>query len=139
MKEEQEFLDVEQQYTKCLNDINHWLYGANIDVSYAKPSLAHNSSTVNARDTGKSQGDIRGKQSNCLLCHSIHPLYACSVFKKKSINQRLAFVAHYKLCYKCFSKGHATIDCPVEVCCKTCSVNHRTYIHVDDVIVNKKC
>ena len=38
-------------YTQCLNGINLWLYGANSDVSYAKPSLAINSSAVNARDT----------------------------------------------------------------------------------------
>ena len=114
-------------------EVNDPIYGAYSDVSYAKPSLAINSSAVNARDTGKSQGDIRGKQSNCLLCHSMHPLYACSVFKKKSINQRLAFVAHHKLCCKCFSKRHATLNCPADVVCKKCNLNHSTYIHVDDV------
>ena len=139
MKEEQEVIDVQLQYTQCLNDINSWLYGDNCDVSYAKPSLAINSSAVNAHDTGKSQGDNIncGKQSICLLCHSVHPLYACGVFKKKSINQRLAFVAHHKLCCICFSKEHATINCPADIVCKKCSLNHSTYIHVDDVIVNK--
>ena len=101
MKEQQEFIDVEQQYTQCLNDINPWLYGANSDVSYAKPSLAINSSTVNTRDTGKSQGDNRGKQSICLKCHAVHPLHA------------------------------------EDICCKQCNLNHSTYTHVDDVIVNK--
>ena len=76
MKEEQEFMDVQLQYKQCLNDINPWLYGANHDVSYAKPSLAINGSAVNARDTGKSQGDNRGKQSICLKCHAVHPLHA---------------------------------------------------------------
>ena len=78
MTEEQECIDVEQQYTQCLNDINSWLYCTNCDVSYATPSLAINSSAVNARATGKSQGDNIncGKQSICLLCHSVHPLYA---------------------------------------------------------------
>ena len=139
MKEEQEFMDVQLQYKQCLNDINPWLYGADSDVSYATPSLAINSSAVNARDTGKSQGDNIncGKQSICLLCHSVHPLYACGVFKKKSINQRLAFVAHYKLCCVCFSKEHATVNCPADICCNKCHLNHSTYIHVDDVIVNK--
>ena len=137
LKADQEFIDVQLQYKQCLNDINPWLYGTNCDVSYAKPSLAINSSAVNARDTGKSQGDICGKQSICLLCHSVHPLYACGVFKKKSINQRLAFVAHNKLCCICFSKEHATINCPADIVCKKCSLNHSTYIHVDDVIVNK--
>ena len=130
-------MDVQLQYTQCLNDINPWLYGTNCDVSYANPSLAINSSAVNARDTGKSQGDNRGKQSICLLCHSVHPLYACDVFKKKSINQRLAFVAHHELCCVCFSKEHATVNCPADIVCKKCHLNHSTYIHVDDVIVNK--
>ena len=137
LKADQEFIDVQLQYKQCLNDINSWLYGTNCDVSYAKPSLAINSSAVNARDTGKSQGDICGKQSICLLCHSVHPLYACGVFKKKSINQRLAFVAHHELCCVCFSKEHATVNCPADICCKKCSLSHSTYIHVDDVIVNK--
>ena len=101
MKEQQEFMDVELQYTQCLKDINPWLYGANHDVSYAKPSLAINSSAVNARDTGKSQGDNRGKQSICLKCHAVHPLHA------------------------------------EDICCKQCNLNHSTYTHVDDVIVNK--
>ena len=127
-------MDVKLQYTQCLNDINPWLYGTNSDVSYATPSLATNSSAVNARDTGKSQGDNRDKQSICLMCHSV---YACNVFKKKSIHQRLAFVAHHELCCVCFSKEHATINCPADIVCKKCSLNHSTYIHVDDVIVNK--
>ena len=101
MKEEQEFMDVQLQYKQCLNDINPWLYGANPDVSYAKPSLAINSSAVNARDTGKSQGDNRGKQSICLKCHAVHPLHA------------------------------------EDICCRQCNLNHSTYTHVDDVIVNK--
>ena len=101
MKEEQEFMDVQLQYKQCLNDINPWLYGANHDVSYAKPSLAINSSAVNVRDTGKSQGDNRGKQSICLKCHAVHPLHA------------------------------------EDICCKQCNLNHSTYTHVDDVIVNK--
>ena len=137
LKEDREFMDVKLQYTQCLNDINPWLYGTNCDVSYAKPSLAINGSAVNARDTGKSQGDNCGKQSICLLCHSVHPLYAFDVFKKKSINQRLAFVAHHELCCVCFSKKHATINCPADIVCKKCHLNHITYIHVDDVIVNK--
>ena len=94
-------MDVQLQYKQCLNDINPWLYGANHDVSYAKPSLAINSSAVNARDTGKSQGDNRGKQSICLKCHAVHPLHA------------------------------------EDICCKQCNLNHSTYTHVDDVIVNK--
>ena len=101
LKEEQEFIDVQLQYTQCLNDINSWLYGDNSDVSYAKPSLAINSSAVNVRDAAKSQGDNRGKQSICLKCHAVHPLHA------------------------------------EDICCKQCNLNHSTYIHVDDVIVNK--
>ena len=119
MKEQQEFMDVELQYTQCLKDINPWLYGTNCDVSYAKPSLVINSSAVNARDTGKSQGDNRDKQSICLMCHAVHPLYAD------------------ELCCMCFSKEHAAVNCSADIVCKKCSLNHSTYIHVDDVIVNK--
>ena len=119
MKKQQEFMDVELQYTQCLKDINPWLYGTNCDVSYAKPSLAINSSAVNARDTGKSQGDNRDKQSICLMCHAVHPLYAD------------------ELCCMCFSKEHAAVNCSADIVSKKCHLNHSTYIHVDDVIVNK--
>ena len=119
MKEQHEFMDVELQYTQCLKDINPWLYGTNCDVSYAKPSLAINSSAVNARDTGKSQGDNRDKQSICLMCHAVHPLYAD------------------ELCCMCFSKEHAAVNCSADIVCKQCNLNHSTYTHVDDVIVNK--
>ena len=74
-------------------EVNDPVYGTDNEVSYAKPSLAINSNAVNVRDTRKMQGGNRVHQSNCLLCHAVHPLYACCVFKKKSINQRLAFVA----------------------------------------------
>ena len=83
LKEEQEFIDVQLQYTQCLNDINFWLYGDNSDVSYAKPSLAINSSAVNVRDASKSQGDNRGKQSICLKCHAVHPLHAEAICCKQ--------------------------------------------------------
>ena len=119
MKEQQEFMDVELQYTQCLKDINPWLYGTNCDVSYAKPSLAINSSAVKARDTGKSQGDNRDKQSICFMCHAVHPLYAD------------------ELCCMCFSKEHAAVNCSADIVCKKCHLNHSTYTHVDDVIVNK--
>ena len=119
MKEQQEFMDVELQYTQCLKDITPWLYGTNCDVSYAKPSLAINSSAVNARDTGKSQGDNRDKQSICLMCHAVYPLYAD------------------ELCCMCFSKEHAAVNCSADIVCKKCHLNHSTYTHVDDVIVNK--
>ena len=119
LKEDQEFMDVELQYTQCLKDINPWLYGTDCDVSYAKPSLAINSSAVNARDTGKSQGDNRDKQSICLMCHAVHPLYAD------------------ELCCMCFSQEHAAVNCSADIVCKKCHLNHSTYIHVDDVIVNK--
>ena len=119
MKEQQEFMDVELQYTQCLKEINPWLYGTNCDVSYAKPSLAINSSAVNARDTGKSQGDNRDKQSICLMYHAVHPLYAD------------------ELCCMCFSKEHAAVNCSADIVCKQCNLNHSTYTHVDDVIVNK--
>ena len=119
MKEQQEFMDVELQYTQCLKDINPWLYGTNCDVSYAKPSLVINSSAVNARDTGKSQGDNRDKQSICLMCHAVHPLYAD------------------ELCCMCFSKEHAAVNCSADIVCKQCNLNHSTYTHVGDVIVNK--
>ena len=102
-----------------MKDINPWLYGTNCDVSYAKPSLAINCSAVNARDTGKSQGDNRDKQSICLMCHAVHPLYAD------------------ELCCMCFSKEHAAVNCSADIVCKKCHLNHSTYTHVDDVIVNK--
>ena len=65
---------------------------------------------MNARDTGKSQGDNRGMQSICLMCHSVHPTH---------------------------SKEHAAVNCSADVVCNKCRLNHSTYIHVDDVIVNK--
>ena len=65
----------------------------------------------------------------------MHPLYACGIFKKKSINQRLAFVAHHKLCCFCFSNGHAILIVLL-ILFEKGFLNHSTYIHVDDVIVN---
>ena len=46
-------------------------------------------------------------------------------------------MAHHKLCCICFSKGHATVNCPADIVCNKCRLNHSTYTHVDDVIVNK--
>ena len=53
------------------------------------------------------------------MCHAVHPLYA------------------NELCCMCFSKEHAAVNCSADIVCKNCHLNHSTYIHVDDVIVNK--
>ena len=55
LKEDQECMDVELQYTQCLNGINLWLYGTNSDVSYAKPSLAINFYSTKHRNNSNIQ------------------------------------------------------------------------------------
>ena len=59
-------------------------------------------------------------------------MHAVSLIKK-SIYQRLTFVAHHKQGCVCFSKRHATVNCPANIVCKRCNLSHSTYIHVDDL------
>ena len=42
------------------------------------------------------------------MCHSVHP-----------------------------SKEHSAVNCSADIVCNKCRLNYSTYIHVDDVIVNK--
>ena len=45
----------------------------------------------------------------------------------------MTFVAPHKQGCVCFSKRHATVNCPANIVCKRCNLSHSTYIHVDDL------
>ena len=116
-------------------ELNDPVYGAQSDMCYAKPNKAINSSAVNARDYSKSHCDksTSGNDRKCLMCQSTHPLYACSIFRKKPADNRIEFVSQNNLCRKCFSKDHSTTACTSKVCCKKCGgVDHSTFVHLDD-------
>lgn len=68
--------------------------------------------------------------TKCWACSSSHLLIECSVFLRKTPNERYELVKKNGLCANCFGKGHKTFDCRRSLC-KTCSQKHHTLLHFD--------
>ena len=61
----------------------------------------------------------------CLIpdCNSTHPLYRCSDFLAKSLNDREQFVKKNRLCVRCFNTGHFAKHCFLGEC-RQCQQKH---------------
>lgn len=76
----------------------------------------------------------------CVICNDNHKIYDCNVFKAKSIREKLADVAMYKLCLNCLRQGHSVNKCHMGPC-RECKKRHNTLLHSkeskDDLIITK--
>ncbi|XP_049886991.1 uncharacterized protein LOC126381569 [Pectinophora gossypiella] len=64
----------------------------------------------------------------CVICDGNHRIYDCSTFKAKSMQERLADVARYKLCTNCLRQGHPTQECKMGPC-RECKQRHNSLLH----------
>jgi len=77
------------------------------------------------------QRKVTGSISNrCLLCPGQHPIYACSVFKRLSVQNRRDHVKRASLCFNCLWAGHTQRECE-RGGCKRCGEQHNTLLHID--------
>lgn len=65
----------------------------------------------------------------CVLCDSSHPLYQCSSFKTKTIDERRKFLQLNKRCFNCLSPSHLINNCKSTRNCFYCNQRHHTLLH----------
>lgn len=70
------------------------------------------------------------RQTNyvCIICNDNHKIYDCLTFKNKSLKDKLADVATYKLCTNCLRQGHPLSECRMGPC-RECKRNHNSLLH----------
>ncbi|XP_028178737.1 uncharacterized protein LOC114366158 isoform X2 [Ostrinia furnacalis] len=64
----------------------------------------------------------------CVICGDNHRIYDCSVFKSKSVQDRLNDVKNHKLCSNCLRQGHSLNNCRMGPC-RECKKRHNTLLH----------
>ena len=73
------------------------------------------------------------KTKRCYLCFRNHYLRDCFEFRRKPLNQRIAFMRQNKLCDYCFKQGHIARFCRNDGLCtvKGCQRKHHRLLHRD--------
>lgn len=79
----------------------------------------------------KHEKPIYEKKLKCVHCNEAHTLYKCSVFGKKTVQERIDFAKSKKLCLNCFADSHKTNECKSTFSCKTCKKRHNSLLHLE--------
>ena len=75
---------------------------------------------------------VRPNQVKCCpLCKSKHVLWDCSVFTKKSVEDRIVFMRQNRLCDNCAKRGHISKFCfsPPACTVANCTHKHHSLLH----------
>lgn len=65
----------------------------------------------------------------CLLCKADHHIYKCSLFQRKTPQERYNFVKQHNLCVNCISAQHTFRNCNSNSVCRECKSRHHTLLH----------
>lgn len=103
-----------------------------------KPDSSKNIGTSSTRPTYNASylGTTKNPYKNCSLCNSLHPLYKCPDFHKKSPDERFQFVKTKTLCVNCLSSIHKTFNCNSSTLCRICKKKHHTMLHFETATSN---
>ena len=52
------------------------------------------------------------KEKQCVACKDSHPLWRCTVFRRKTPTERTKLAAESKLCFSCLNEEHSFRQCP---------------------------
>ena len=114
-------IEMLQQYWLCIQ-------GRTINSSSTQnPSVAH---ATKQRQNKSTTLRVQKDNNTCSLCHEgNHPLYLCSTFKTKSVEERFSTATRLKVCTNCLSYNHFCRDCPSRRSCKDCGARHHSLLH----------
>ena len=76
--------------------------------------------------------------ASCPLCSKSHDLENCVAFKRKSVEERRAFVAEKALCFACYGNNHVSKNCRKKRICDKCKKPHPTLLHIDGFCLTKE-
>ena len=62
----------------------------------------------------------------CKVCGKKHGIWSCSVFKQKSVSDRLDTSKQLQLCFRCLADGHNGKSCPRS---RQCGINESKQLH----------
>ena len=115
---------------------SHSLPSAGSVKAKQKPVARNASSFTTQTGSKQASGDDTRRQQyqdrrKCPLCGSTHWLSQCSDFKRKTLNERLAFVRSKGLCDNCLVPGHRPSSCSRPRFCRVtgCNGNHSSFLH----------
>lgn len=78
-----------------------------------------------------SESKASSQQRICPVCSKTHTLSNCDEFKKKTVEECLAFVQSMGLCFGCLSRGHYSKSCRKRLTCEKCGRPHPTILHYE--------
>ncbi len=92
-------------------------------------------STTAARQYPPRDIPKRWIEPRCVLCKERHRLWSCSLFKQKSIRERIEVVNRHKLCHNCLLSNHPVEKCRKNSVCSVpnCGKKHTKFIHQPEV------
>ena len=93
--------------------------------------------------TTSNQGNGASKiksEKQCVACKDSHPLWRCTVFRRKTPTERTKLAAESKLCFSCLNEGHSFRQGPQPRKCTKdgCSSSHNILFHGSDRIFPQK-
>ena len=125
-------------------EVNHLIYGKGVlsdektteipnRAGKSKPEKRQAGSfavSTMAESTTEKPTPMSG-QTECSKCDDIHPIYACSGFKKMCILDRRQLAWAKGPCFNCLRGGHVG-SCPVDRGCEIdgCTVKHSKFLHL---------
>lgn len=68
------------------------------------------------------------KNTKCILCDEIHPLYKCTIYKNMFVSDRVEFVKSKYLCFNCLN-NHNVSECRNKIFCSICRKRHHISLH----------
>ena len=75
------------------------------------------------------------RNKKCYYCKEEHFLSRCKQFRKISTSDRVQYLRHNNMCFRCLSKGHNARDCrKTMITCIVCQGPHHSLTHSDPVI-----
>lgn len=129
------FDDLVEFVCEAAAEINHPLYGNLTSAERDKkiPPGAHGTKKAfkaSASRWEEEEQREKGKNLYCYLCkRTSHSLDECTVFKRKTHDQRVNLIKEQRLCFGCLIKGHSSRNCRNRIVCKECSRRHPTCLH----------
>ena len=99
-------------------------------------------SKVFAATTSTNHGKAKTKNmpTKCVACEDKHPLWRCSVFRKKTPTERAKLVADNKLCFSSFRVKHSFRQCqqPRKCTKEGCESSNNSFLHGAERIFQRK-
>lgn len=113
-----------------INNSNHTKSPQHSHTHNPKP-IFHTKSYTTSTTHQNTKLNTYNNSFQCIICDQNHRIYDCTVFKSKSMKDKLSDVTQYKLCANCLRQGHPVSECRMGPC-KQCNQRHNTLLHSVD-------